>query len=165
MSPRLRRLTPALVLVVVLLCVAAAVPTAASARHGRDLGGATRPNTPGKAERAARIALSEIGVPYVWGGESPRGFDCSGLVRFAYGQVGISLPHNSYALYGTGRAVSRANLEPGDILFFSGLGHVGMYVGNGRMVHAPQTGQSVEVVSLASGYGASFVAARRVVAS
>jgi cell wall-associated NlpC family hydrolase len=115
-----------------------------------------------KGERAARVALSEVGVPYVWGGESPNGFDCSGLVRFAYEQVGVSLPHSSYALYDTGRAVSRSNLRPGDLLFFSGLGHVGIYVGNGRMVHAPQTGQDVQVVSLSGGYGASFVAARRV---
>ncbi len=115
-----------------------------------------------KGERAARVALSEVGVPYVWGGESPSGFDCSGLVRFAYGQVGISLPHSSYELYDTGRAVQRTSLRPGDILFFSGLGHVGIYVGNGRMVHAPQTGETVAVVSLSSGYGASFVAARRV---
>lgn len=125
--------------------------------------GAVRRPAVDRGERAAVIALSEVGVPYVWGGESPSGFDCSGLVRFAYAQVGVSLPHSSYALYDTGRAVSRTKLRPGDILFFSGLGHVGIYVGKGRMVHAPQTGEDVEVVSLASGYGASFVAARRVV--
>ena len=94
-----------------------------------------------------------------------RGFDCSGLVRWAYGRVGIDLPHNSYALYGEGRRVREAGMEPGDILFFEGLGHVGLYLGRGRMVHAPQTGRNVEVVRLAStNYGARLVGARRVVA-
>lgn len=160
MSSPLRRITPALALVSA-ACIAAAAPTAAAGGDGKPAR-ATAPRVLTKGERAARIALSEVGVPYVWGGESPSGFDCSGLVRFAYGQVGISLPHSSYALYDTGRAVNRTSLRPGDILFFSGLGHVGMYVGNGRMVHAPQTGETVAVVSLSGGYGGSFVAARRV---
>ncbi len=160
MSSRLRRITPALALVSA-VCIAAAAPTAAAGGDGKPAR-ATAPRVLTKGERAARIALSEVGVPYVWGGESPSGFDCSGLVRFAYGQVGISLPHSSYALYDTGRAVSRTSLRPGDILFFSRLGHVGIYVGNGRMVHAPQTGETVAVVSLSGGYGGSFVAARRV---
>lgn len=163
MSFSLRRLTPVLALLAA-LCIAAAAPSAAVGADGKRPRVTPRPVLT-KGERVARIALSEVGVPYVWGGESPSGFDCSGLVRFAYGQVGISLPHSSYALYDTGRAVSRTSLRPGDILFFSGLGHVGIYVGNGRMVHAPQTGQDVEVVSLSSGYGASFVAARRVASS
>jgi cell wall-associated NlpC family hydrolase len=115
-------------------------------------------------ERVALIALDEVGVPYRWGGESPStGFDCSGLVRWAYGRVGIDLPHSSYALYGAGRRVPQARMEPGDILFFDGLGHVGLYLGGGRMVHAPQTGRSVEVVRLGStNYGPRLVAARRV---
>jgi peptidoglycan DL-endopeptidase CwlO len=118
-------------------------------------------------ERAARFALDEVGVPYRWGGESPTsGFDCSGLVRWAYGQVGIDLPHSSYALYGEGRRVSSSNLEPGDILFFEGLGHVGLYLGRGRMVHAPQTGRNVEVVRLSStNYGVRLIGARRVAVS
>ena len=118
-------------------------------------------------ERAAQIALKAVGVPYRWGGESPAsGFDCSGLVRWAYGRVGIDLPHSSYALYGEGRRVSAARLEPGDILFFEGLGHVGLYLGRGRMVHAPQSGRSVEVVRLGSlGYDGRLIGARRVVAT
>jgi cell wall-associated NlpC family hydrolase len=117
----------------------------------------------GKGARAARIALREVGVPYVWGGSNPRGFDCSGLVRFAYGRVGIWLPHSSYALYGHGRQVGRSQLQVGDLLFFDGLGHVGIYLGQGRMVHAPQMGRSVEVVKLAGSYGTHLVGARRVV--
>jgi cell wall-associated NlpC family hydrolase len=112
-------------------------------------------------------ALGVVGTPYRWAGESPTtGFDCSGLVRWAYGRVGVELPHNSYALYGEGRrvAVRETQLETGDILFFEGLGHVGLYVGNGRMVHSPETGREVEVVRLAAtNYGARLVGARRVV--
>ena len=89
-----------------------------------------------------KVALEAVGTPYRWGGESPAtGFDCSGLVRWAYGRVGIDLPHSSYALYGEGRRVREARMEPGDILFFDGLGHVGLYLGNGRMVHSPETGR------------------------
>ena len=119
---------------------------------------------PTKAERAVRFALDEVGVPYRWGGESPEtGFDCSGLVRWAYGRVGIDLPHNSYALYSTGRRVPESGMAPGDILFFEGLGHVGIYLGRGRMVHAPQTGRNVEVVRLgATNYGSRLIGARRV---
>ena len=106
-----------------------------------------------------------VGKDYRWGGESPAsGFDCSGLVRWAYGQVGVDLPHNSHALFGIGREVSRAELETGDVLFFSGLGHVGLYLGGGRMVHAPYSGKDVEITALAdTNYGRRLVGARRVV--
>jgi cell wall-associated NlpC family hydrolase len=119
---------------------------------------------PTRAERAVNAALEAVGTPYRWGGGSPStGFDCSGLVRWAYGRVGVELPHSSYALYGEGRRVREESMEPGDILFFEGLGHVGLYLGRGRMVHAPQTGRHVEVVRLTStNYGARLVAARRV---
>lgn len=115
-------------------------------------------------QRAARIALRAVGVPYRWGGTSPSsGFDCSGLVYWAYSRLGISLPHSSYALAGTGRAVRSSRLRPGDLLFFWGNGHVGIYVGHGRMVHAPHAGERVQVVRLAaSGYGGALDAARRV---
>ena len=125
------------------------------------------PPAPTRAERAVRFALDEVGVPYRWGGESPEtGFDCSGLVRWAYGRVGIDLPHNSYALYGEGAACRSRSMAPGDILFFEGLGHVGLYLGRGRMVHAPQTGRNVEVVRLGTtNYGSRLIGARRVVAA
>ena len=121
---------------------------------------------PSRVQRAVKAALSTVGTPYRWGGESPTtGFDCSGLVRWAYGRVGIELPHNSYALYSEGRRVRESRMEEGDILFFEGLGHVGLYLGNGRMVHSPETGRNVEVVRLdATNYGARLVGARRVVA-
>jgi cell wall-associated NlpC family hydrolase len=115
--------------------------------------------------RAVEIALKAVGVPYRWGGSSPAGgFDCSGLVYWAYGQVGIELPHSSYALYDLGRSVPRTRLEAGDLLFFYGLGHVGLYLGGGRMVHAPSSGKHVEVVRLnGSNYGARLIGARRIV--
>jgi peptidoglycan DL-endopeptidase CwlO len=115
-------------------------------------------------ERAATMALKAVGVPYRWGGSSlTGGFDCSGLVYWAYGRLGVELPHSSYALYHQGRRVARSRLKAGDVLFFSGLGHVGLYVGRGRMVHAPHSGRRVEVVNLGlSHYGGRLVAARRV---
>jgi cell wall-associated NlpC family hydrolase len=122
---------------------------------------------PTRAELAVRYALDAVGTPYRWGGESPSsGFDCSGLVRWAYGRVGVDLPHSSYALYGEGHRVREGNMEPGDILFFEGLGHVGLYLGSGRMVHAPQTGRNVEIVRLGStNYGSRLMGARRIVAA
>jgi cell wall-associated NlpC family hydrolase len=119
---------------------------------------------PTLGERAAKIALKAVGVPYRWGGSSlTGGFDCSGLVYWTYGRLGVEVPHSSYALFETGRRVARSRMKPGDVLFFSGLGHVGLYLGRGRMVHAPSTGRRVEVVSLrGSNYGRRLVGARRV---
>jgi cell wall-associated NlpC family hydrolase len=115
-------------------------------------------------ERAARVALRAVGVPYRWGGTSPSsGFDCSGLVYWAYGKLGVEVPHSSYALAEIGRRIGRRHLKPGDVLVFSGYGHVGLYVGRGRMVHAPQSGRLVETVQLGrSYYGSRIVTARRV---
>ena len=109
------------------------------------------------------VALGEQGVPYVWGGSSPGGFDCSGLVMYAYSAVGVSLPHSSYAQYNMGVAVPRDQLQPGDLVFFDGLGHEGLYIGGGMFVHAPHTGTVVQVASLDSGwYAATYVGARRI---
>ncbi len=120
---------------------------------------------PTLGQRAAKVALRAVGVPYRWGGSSPSGgFDCSGLVYWAYGRLGVAVPHSSYALYGLGRNVARSRLRSGDVLFFSGLGHVGLYIGRGRMVHAPNSGRTVEIVRLrGSHYGSRLVGARRLV--
>jgi cell wall-associated NlpC family hydrolase len=108
-------------------------------------------------------AESQMGVPYVWGGASPGGFDCSGLVMWAYAQVGVSLPHSSYAMWNYGVAVSRDQLEPGDIVFFNGLDHVGLYIGNDEFIEAPHTGDVVKISSLDSGwYASTYVGARRI---
>jgi cell wall-associated NlpC family hydrolase len=148
----------------------AATPMAVTAVNAPD--NDPRPNRPTKrrkrkrtlGERAARIALRAVGVPYRWGGTSPSsGFDCSGLVYWAYGRLGVEVPHSSYALAAIGRRIGRAHLKPGDILVFSGYGHVGLYVGRGRMVHAPHSGTRVQVVSLGrSHYGSRLVTARRI---
>jgi cell wall-associated NlpC family hydrolase len=101
-------------------------------------------------QRAVQLARKQLGVPYAWGGASPAGFDCSGLVSWIYGRLGIRLPHNAAALYGVGRPIRLSALRPGDLVFFSGLGHVGLYIGHGRMIHAPQTGRNVEVEAFAA---------------
>jgi cell wall-associated NlpC family hydrolase len=109
------------------------------------------------------VALSQLGTPYVWAGSAPGGFDCSGLVMWAYSQVGVSLPHSSYAQYSAGVPVSRDQLQPGDLVFFDGLGHVGIYIGGDQFVHAPHTGDVVKISSLSeSWYSATFVGARRI---
>jgi cell wall-associated NlpC family hydrolase len=108
------------------------------------------------------VAMQYLGTPYVWGGASPSGFDCSGLVMYAYAQVGVSLPHSSYAQYGAGVPVSYGDLQPGDLVFFDGLGHVGIYVGGGNFIHAPHTGDVVKISSLSGWYASSYVGARRI---
>jgi cell wall-associated NlpC family hydrolase len=108
------------------------------------------------------IAMQYLGVPYVWGGASPSGFDCSGFTMYVYAQVGVSLPHNAAMQYGLGSAVSRENLAPGDLVFFNGLGHVGLYIGGGQFIHAPHTGDVVKISSLSeSWYASTYVGARR----
>jgi len=110
--------------------------------------------------QAAQIAARYLGVPYVWGGASPSGFDCSGLVMYVYAQLGISLPHYTVAQWNATQPISQAQMLPGDLVFFDGLGHVGIYIGGGQFIDAPHTGAVVRVDNL-SGYG-SFDGARRV---
>ena len=108
------------------------------------------------------IAMQYLGVPYVWGGASPSGFDCSGFIMYVYGKMGISLPHHAASQYGTGAPVSRDQLEAGDLVFFNGLGHAGIYVGGGSFIHAPHSGDVVKISSLSdSWYAQTYVGARR----
>jgi cell wall-associated NlpC family hydrolase len=103
--------------------------------------------------RAVAVAREQIGRPYSWGGASPSGFDCSGLVAYVYARLGVRLPHNAAAQFGVGRTVGLADAQPGDLIFFHGLGHVGILTGSGRYIHAPRSGRRVEVGSLASRRG------------
>jgi cell wall-associated NlpC family hydrolase len=107
---------------------------------------------------AASIALHYLGVPYVWGGASPSGFDCSGLVMYVYARLGISLPHYTVAQWNATEPISSP--APGDLVFFNGLGHVGIYIGGGKFVDAPHTGSVVRIDSM-SGFG-GYDGARRV---
>lgn len=100
------------------------------------------------AQGAVSAALSRLGKPYVWAASGPNALDCFGLTMWAYGQVGISLPHSSSAQGGSGPSVSLSALQPGDLVFMPG--HVGMYIGNGQVVHAPTEGDVVKVVGLSS---------------
>jgi peptidoglycan DL-endopeptidase CwlO len=108
------------------------------------------------------VAMRYLGVPYVWGGASPRGFDCSGLVMYAFAQIGVSLPHSSYAQYGMGAPVSMSQLQPGDLVFFAGASHVGIYIGGGQFIHAPHTGDVVKISSLSGWYSSTFAGGRRI---
>jgi peptidoglycan DL-endopeptidase CwlO len=119
------------------------------------------PAGPGHPE-VVPIALRYLGVPYRWGGASPSGFDCSGFTMFVYAQIGISLPHAVSWQYRSGRPVARSQLAAGDLVFFNSLGHVGIYIGGGRFVHAPHTGDVVKISSIwDSWYASRWVGARR----
>lgn len=114
----------------------------------------------GKAAQALRYAMTKLGKPYVWGAAGPNAFDCSGLTMWAYKQVGINLPHYTGSQWNAGTRIPRSQLQPGDLVFFhSDLHHVGMYVGDGKFIHAPQTGDVVKISPLA---GRPFAGAVRV---
>ena len=107
------------------------------------------------------IALQYLGIPYVWGGASPStGFDCSGFVMYVFAQVGVSLPHHAASIWSYGTPVPSDQLAPGDLVFFSGLGHMGIYIGSNQFIHAPHTGDVVRISSMDERWG-SFVGAKR----
>jgi len=113
--------------------------------------------------RAAQYARKLLGVPYRYGGSSPRtGFDCSGFVRYVYAHFGVSLAHSSFADYWRGKRVGRWAMKPGDLVFFDGEGHVGIYIGHGRFIHAPHTGTVVSISTMTGWYGSRFDGARRI---
>lgn len=110
----------------------------------------------GPASGPARVALdfayAQIGDPYHYGSEGPDQWDCSGLTMKAWAAAGVNITRTTNSQYAATKRVAKSDLQPGDLVFFSGLGHVGLYVGGGKMVHAPRTGKTVEVVSITSGY-------------
>ena len=113
------------------------------------------------ARTAVDTAMAQVGDPYVWGAAGPNAFDCSGLVQYAYAAAGIGLPHSSRMQSTMGAPVSRGALQPGDLVFFySPVSHVGIYIGNGQMVHASTSGVPVKVASIDS--MGSYNRARRI---
>ena len=120
-------------------------------------------------ERAAVVALRQIGVPYEYGGESRNGFDCSGLVRYSYGAVGEKVPRSTRGQWRDFTPIPKSQLQVGDVVFFrinGAISHVGIYLGNERFVHAPSTGRSVDVATLDDGfYRNAFVRGGRPTAS
>jgi cell wall-associated NlpC family hydrolase len=106
-------------------------------------------------------AYSKLGDPYVYGATGPNSFDCSGLVQAAWASAGVAIPRTTYEQVAALPAVSTSDLQPGDLLFFDGDGHVGMYVGDGELIDAPQTGEDVEKVPLSGWYEANLDSAAR----
>ena len=128
-------------------------------------GGTTTATNPvpvsGAAGQAVAYVYSKLGDPYVYGATGPNSFDCSGLVQAAWASAGVSIPRTTYEQVAALPAVSTSNLQPGDVLFFSGDSHEAMYVGNGYIIDAPQTGQDVEKVALSGWYAANLDSAAR----
>lgn len=116
----------------------------------------------GNAAAVLQFAYAQVGKPYIYGGTGPRGYDCSGLTQASWRAAGVSLPRTTWQqwAWGASRRVSMNALEPGDLIFSEGLGHVSIYVGGGKIVHAPQTGDVVKIVKL-SDYGRNIVGAVR----
>jgi peptidoglycan DL-endopeptidase CwlO len=116
-----------------------------------------------QADKAVAYAYSKIGCPYLWGGTGPcnPGFDCSGLTMMAWAYAGISIPRTSYSQWDDLPHVSTSDLQPGDILVFNGASHVGIYVGNNKLIDAPQTGMDVQLISLTGWYAQTLDGAVR----
>jgi cell wall-associated NlpC family hydrolase len=131
-------------------------PAASTRKHkyhwGRQWGwsNAAPRRVPTAAEIVLAVARAQLGKPYVWAGAGPRVFDCSGLTQFAYHAAGIALPHNAAAQYDATRHVPAKEMRPGDLVFFGvgGVDHVGVYLGAGKMIHAPRTGEVVRIAPL-----------------
>ena len=141
-------------------CSSPSSPPAPAGRSARPRAPSTRLRVRPASSRTPAICSA---IRYSYGGTSPRsGFDCSGFTRFVFAHFGVALPHYSVAQFSLGRRVSRGGLRPGDLVFFDGLGHVGIYVGRGRFIHAPHTGTRVSVAPLSGWYSSRFTGARRV---
>ncbi|WP_020520846.1 C40 family peptidase [Catelliglobosispora koreensis] len=113
------------------------------------------PSIPGSAGVAVTFAYNAIGTPYVWAASGPNGYDCSGLTLAAWRAAGVSLSHNAAQQWNQTAHIGRSDLAPGDLVFYSGLGHVGLYVGDGKVIHAPTFGDVVKIsnVDMMTPYG------------
>lgn len=114
-----------------------------------------------QAEKAVAFAYEQLGKPYVWGATGPSSFDCSGLAQAAWSSAGVAIPRTTYEQWAALPHISTSALEPGDLLYFDGVGHVAIYVGNNEIIDAPQTGSDVEKIPLAGWYASSLVGAAR----
>jgi cell wall-associated NlpC family hydrolase len=122
----------------------AAARQAKVSQQSGQLGGGTGPAPSGSAGAAVAAAKRALGVPYVSAGEDMSGFDCSGLTQWAWAQAGRALPRTTYDQWNAGTHVAMSAIQPGDLIFYNGRGHVALYVGNGQMIHAPHTGLTVK---------------------
>ncbi|WP_343951168.1 C40 family peptidase [Nonomuraea longicatena] len=131
-----------------------------TATAGKTLSKSTRQRV--KAGKAVSVAKAQVGDPYRYGATGPGAFDCSGLVQYAWKKAGVKIPRVTYSQYARiDKKVTWKRLRPGDLMFFRGRGHVGMYVGDGRMVHSPSSGKRVRVDRISEWRRASFVGAVR----
>jgi cell wall-associated NlpC family hydrolase len=129
-----------------------------SRRHWGRFWGWSRPvavtqHTPNAIQIVLAVARAQLGKPYVYGSAGPNSFDCSGLTKFVWSKAGVALPHNAAAQYDIVHHIALTDARPGDLVFFGyrgGIGHVGLYIGNGKMIHAPYSGTSVQVAPLQS---------------
>lgn len=143
------------------VATASSTPTAAvNTNQNRTSVASSTATNNNAAETVVAAALSQVGTPYVWGGATPgQGLDCSGLVQYAYGKANVALSHYTVAQESAGRQVSLSDLQPGDIIFWGGVGasyHDAIYIGNGQYVHAPQPGETVKVASISQYFMPSF---------
>jgi cell wall-associated NlpC family hydrolase len=137
--------------------------------NGGDTGSNNGATDTNKAQAIINTARAQLGKPYVWGAEGPNSFDCSGLIYYVYGQHGIKMPRTSREQANVGTTISKSNLQPGDLIYSStdgsgGVSHVGIYIGNGEMIHAPNSNSVVKVTNINSSYWQNtFVKAKRVI--
>jgi cell wall-associated NlpC family hydrolase len=115
----------------------------------------------GDAGTAISVAKAQLGKPYQWGATGPGSYDCSGLVQAAWASAGVNIPRTTYAQWAALPHISTSALEPGDLVYFDGVGHVAIYVGGGDIIDAPQTGQDVQKIPLSGWYKSSLVGAAR----
>lgn len=120
--------------------------------EGGPVGGDYPGPATGKAKVALEFAYDQLGKPYQYGATGPNSYDCSGLTMRAWGAAGVNITRTTYSQYAATTRIPKSALQPGDLVFFRGLGHMGIFVGNGKMLHAPSTGKVVEIVSITSGY-------------
>jgi len=155
------RKIPIFALTITMLALTSACSSQPETRAARSSTQAVDIRKANVGERAAAVALQQVGIPYRYGGSTTSGFDCSGLVQYSYGRAGKNVPRTTGQLWSATSAVQKNKLRPGDLLFFSidgKMSHVGMYVGGQRFVHAPSSGRSVSVANLNSAfYSSAFI--------